>query len=110
MRHHALVHGALAAAIVAGLARPACAGEDENRLIGNLLTGLTNAQPASGGSAPTTKEREQLALMLSSGEYVTSRQGEPIDAIVAGVPLTQKDHVYIARPVPPAPTNAAPAR
>ena len=36
---------------------------------------------------------------------MTSRQGEPVDLIVYGVPLTQKDHVYSARPVPPSKTT-----
>ena len=95
--------------IVVGLARPASAGEDENRLIGNLLTGLTGTQQSSDATS-SVQAREQLVLMLSSGEYVTSRQGEPVDTVVAGVPLTHRDHVYVARPIQSAPTSSAPSR
>ena len=99
----------LASLIVVGLARPASAGEDENRLIGNLLTGLTGAQQSSDATS-NAQAREQLVSLLSSGDYVTSRQGEPVDTVVAGVPLTQKDHVYVARPIQSAPTSSAPSR
>ncbi len=91
----------LVGVIIAGLSVPAYAGEDENRLIGNLLTGLTGTQQTADATS-SAKTRDQLASMLTSGEYVTSRQGEPVDAIVAGVALTHKDHVYVARPVGPA--------
>ena len=102
----------LAGILVAGLARPAYAGEDENRLIGNLLTGLTGTQQTSD-AASSAAARHQLAQTLIGGEYVTSRQGEPIDMIVAGVALTHKDHVYVAKPVSPAlssPPSSTPSR
>ena len=108
MLKKSMVKGWLAAAMVVGLSLPASAGQDEERLIGNLLTGLTGTQPASGATTSSAATRDQLVVMLSSGEYVTSRQGEPVDAMVAGVPLTHKDHVYVARPIAPAPTSDAP--
>ena len=101
--------GLLVAVTVVGLSMPAYAGEDENRLIGNLLTGLTGTQQSSDATS-SAQAREQLVAMLSSGEYVTSRQGEPVDAVVSGVPLTHRDHVYVARPIQSAPTSSAPSR
>ena len=109
MPKKSMVKGLLAVAILVGLSRPVSAGQEEERLIGNLLSGLTGTQPASGATTSNAAARDQLVVMLSSGEYVTSRQGEPVDAMVAGVPLTHKDHVYVARPIAPAPTSDLPA-
>jgi hypothetical protein len=61
---------------------------------------LGSPQPASD-AAYTAQERERLAGLLASGEYATSRQGEPIDLVVLGIPLTRNDHVYTAKPVQP---------
>ena len=36
---------------------------------------------------------------------MTSRQGEPIDLMVLGVPLTHREHVYTAKPIPPSQTS-----
>ena len=35
----------------------------------------------------------------------TSRQGEPIDLMVLGIPLTHRQHVYTATPIPPSQTS-----
>jgi len=43
--------------------------------------------------------------LLQRGEYVTSRQGEPIDLMVYGIPLTRVEHVYTAKPIPPSQTS-----
>ena len=73
------------------------------RVLGGVISGLLG-QPQQPGAAYTAQERERLASLLQGGEYVTSRQGEPVDLMVFGVPLTHVDHVYTARPVPPSRT------
>jgi len=77
------------------------ADEDSDKLLGDVLSGLLG-QPQ--GAAYTQQEKDRLVSLLQGGDYVTSRQGEPVDLIVFGVPLTRTDHVYTANPVPPSQT------
>jgi hypothetical protein len=92
--------GALAAVLAA--AAPARAGDDEDRLIGGVLGALLGAPPQSQDQIYSARERDRLVQMLQGGEYATSRQGETVDAMVYGIPLTHRDHVYTAKPTPPA--------
>ena len=84
--------------------------EDERRtgerVIGGVISGLLGGPQPMPDAAYAAQERERLASMLQGGEYVTSRQGEPVDLVVAGVPLTRTDHVYTAKPIPPSHTYA----
>jgi len=77
------------------------AGDEEKRIMGGVLSGLLGQPPEA---TYTEQERDRLVSLLQSGEYVTSRQGEPVDLMVYGVPLTHRDHVYSARPIPPSQT------
>lgn len=83
-----------------GMAGPVRAGEDEDRVVGGILSGLLG-QPQNQDATYVAEQRERLLQALSSGEYATSRQGEPIDEWVLGIPLTHKDHVYRAQPAKP---------
>ena len=74
------------------------------RVLGGVLSGLLG-QPQSPDAAYTAQERDRLVSLLQSGEYVTSRQGESVDVMVFGIPLTHTDHVYTARPIPPSQTS-----
>ena len=83
----------------------ALADDETKRVVGGVLTGLLGGTPQSTDAAYTAQERDRLVSLLQSGEYVTSRQGEPIDLMAYGVPLTRVEHVYTAKPVPPSQTN-----
>ena len=72
-----------------------------DELLGGVLSGLLGGQTAD----TSAQERERLVQLLQGGEYATSRQGEVVDAFVAGVPLTHRDHVYSAKPVSPSQTT-----
>ena len=74
------------------------AGDD---ILSNVISGVLG-QPQQ--ATYTAQERDRLVSLLQSGEYVTSRQGESIDMMVYGVPLTHRDHVYTAKPIPPSQT------
>ena len=89
----------------AGLVPTAEADDDSDRMVSGVLSGLLGVPQADAYSA---KERDRLIAFLQSGQYVTSRQGEPVDLMVYGVPLTRADHVYTARPVQPAGDAASP--
>lgn len=80
---------------------PAWAGDDEDRVVGGILSGLLGGPTPTQDAAHIAQERERLIQLLSSGEYATARQGEPIDEWVLGIPLTHKDHVYSAKPTKP---------
>jgi hypothetical protein len=97
----------LSAAAMMWNAAPLLADDDTDRLVGGVVSGLLGApqQPSY-----TAKERDRLVSLLQSGDYVTSRQGEPVDLMVYGVPLTQSQHVYTARPVRPSATSAPESR
>ena len=86
-------------------AAPAMARDRDNEVVGGIVSGLLGGSQQTPGQAYSAQERDRLVSALSSGDYVTSRQGEPVDMIVFGVPLTQKDHVYSARPVSPSKTT-----
>lgn len=103
----------LVLALVLGL--PAvCRAEDRDesskRILNGVISGLlgtpqTQQQTMQAQDAAyIARERERLVSLITSGEFVTSRQGETVDMMVLGVPLTHKDHVYIARPVVPSRT------
>ena len=86
------------------MASPAMAGDDRDardQMVNGLIGGLLGQPQPSPDAMYTAKERDRLVSMIQSGEYVTSRQGEPVDAMVYGVPLTRVEHVYSARPIPP---------
>ncbi len=76
------------------------------RVMGGVISGLLGqpAQPADAAYA--AKERERLVSLLQSGSYVTSRQGEPMDTVILGVPLTRTEHVYTAKPAQPSPASS----
>jgi len=75
------------------------------RILGGVVSGLLGEQPQSSDAVYSAQERDRLVSMLQSGQYVTSRQGEPIDMVVYGIPLTRTDHVYTAKPIPPSQTS-----
>ena len=77
------------------------AGEEEKQIVGGVLSGLLGVPQQSPDQMYSARERDRLVTMLQGGEYVTSRQGEPIDLVVYGVPLTSADHVYLAKPIRP---------
>ena len=78
------------------------AGDDEKRVINGVLSGLIGGQPQQAPDAAyLAKERERLVGMLQSGQYATSRQGESVDVMILGIPLTKAERVYTARPIPP---------
>ena len=90
--------------LVAGSAVGVGAEERKSdRVIEGVLSGLLGTPQQSPESTYTAQERDRLVSLLQSGQYVTSRQGETIDMMVYGVPLTRVEHVYTAKPIPPAP-------
>lgn len=85
---------------------PRAHADDEDKqktkqILGGVVSGLLGGSPQSPDAAYTAKERERLASLLQSGEYATSRQGEPIDTVVYGIPLTRSNRVYTATPIMP---------
>ncbi len=74
------------------------------RILGGVLSGLLGGPQQPRDAAYLAEQRERLVSLLQSGEYATSRQGEPVDLMILGVPLTRADHVYTAKPVPPSQT------
>lgn len=92
--------------VLCGLSIPAvCADDETKRVVGGVLTGLLGGTPQSPDAAYTAQERDRLVSLLRGGEYVTSRQGEPIDLVAYGIPLTRAEHVYTAKPIPPSQTR-----
>lgn len=77
--------------------------ETGDRILGGVVSGLLG-QPQD--ETYIAQERERLISLLQGGDYVTSRQGEPVDLMILGVPLTRTDHVYTARPVPPSQSSS----
>ncbi len=75
--------------------------ERGDRVLGGVISGLLGSPQQAPDAAYTAQERERLAGLLLGGEYATSRQGEPIDLVVLGIPLTRTDHVYSAKPIQP---------
>ena len=104
------MRGLIVAAVVVLAAGAASAGAEEKRntgeqVLGGVISGLLGQPPASPDAAYSAQERDRLVSLLADGEYATSRQGEVVDAFVAGVPLTHRDHVYSAKPVSPSQTT-----
>ena len=94
----------LSALVIAGSATAVYADDETKRVVGGVISGLLG-QPAEQPSY-TAQERDRLISLIQSGDYVTSRQGEAVDLMVYGVPLTHKDHVYTAKPIRPSATTA----
>ncbi len=69
------------------------------------LLGTPQQQAPSPDAVYSGQERDRLVSLLQSGEYVTARQGEPVDMIAYGIPLTSVAHVYTAKPIPPSQTS-----
>lgn len=76
------------------------------QVIGGVISGLLGGSPQPPDAASLAQERERLVSLLQQGEYATSRQGETVDVMILGIPLTRTDHVYTARPVPPSHTSS----
>ena len=97
--------------VVVGLSMSAARAEDRretsDKVLTSVMSGLLGVPQESPTAAYTAQEQARLAQLLQSGQYVTTRQGEPVDTIVYGVPLTRVEHVYTARPIPP---SQAPAQ
>ena len=83
--------------------------EDKRRageqVLGGVISGLLGGPSQESDVAYLQQERERLLSFLQQGEYATSRQGEPIDVMILGIPLTRTEHVYTARPIPPSQTS-----
>lgn len=71
------------------------------RVLTGVISGLLGVPQQPPDEAYAAQERERLASLLQSGEYATSRQSEPIDLMVYGIPLTHVSHVYTAKPIAP---------
>ncbi len=101
--------GVAGVCVFLAMAVPAAFAEDQDQSTGErVLTGVLSGllgQPASPEATYTAQERDRLVSLLQSGDYVTSRQGESVDLVVYGVPLTHISHVYTARPIPPSQTS-----
>ena len=79
--------------------------ERGDRVLGGVIQGLLGSPQPAPDAAYAAQERERLTGFLLGGEYATSRQGEPIDLVVLGIPLTRMDHVYSAKPIQPSRTS-----
>ncbi len=104
--------GIVIAVLAFGIGMVGAAAEEErrgDRVLDGVLSGLLGQPQQPADAMYSAKERERLASLLQSGEYVTSRQGEPVDLVVFGIPLTQTDHVYTAHPVRPSSTGTPPS-
>ena len=97
----------LSVMVIGWQAAPVRADDETKRVMGGVISGLLG-QPQQ--SSYTAQERDRLVELLQGGQYVTSRQGEPVDLMVYGVPLTQADHVYTAKPIRPSATGVPQTR
>ena len=97
----------VAGMLVACVCRPmaAEAGQKEQEQVLGVVSGLLGVPPQTREVTYTAEQKERLVSLLLGGQYVTSRQGEPVDLMVYGVPLTKVEHVYSARPIPTAQQN-----
>lgn len=100
----------MTAAVIMSVHVPGARAEEKaktsDRIVGGVISGLLGGSQPAPDVAYAAQERERLASLLQSGDYVTSRQGEPIELVVLGVPLTRADHVYTAKPIPPSQSGA----
>lgn len=80
--------------------------ERGDKVLTGVLSGLMGESPQPADAAYLAQERERLASLLQGGGYATSRQGEPVDLMILGVPLTRAEHVYTAKPIPPSQTSS----
>ena len=71
------------------------------RILGGVLSGLLGQPQQAPDAAYTAKEQARLVSMLQGGQYATSRQGEPVETVILGVPLTRASNVYTAKPITP---------
>ena len=78
------------------------ADDETKRAVVGVVSGLLGVPQQSTEATYTTEQKDRLVSLLLSGQYVTTRQGEPVDLMVYGVPLTKPEHVYTARPIPTA--------
>jgi len=96
---------------LAGVYAPVAQAEDRKetgqRVLGGVISGLLGELAPDAGY--TSQERDRVVSLLQRGEYVTSRQGESIDLMVYGIPLTHAAHVYTAKPIPPSQTSYRPS-
>ena len=96
-------------AVVLGLSLASVVAAEEqrrsDRVLQGVVTGLLGGPQQPAEAAYVAQERERLASFLQSGEYATSRQGETVDMMVLGIPLTRSEHVYTAKPIPPSQTT-----
>lgn len=95
--------------LVLGIAAAARAEQKRSEQVLNSVVGGLLGVPQQAAPSPdavySAQERDLLASLLQSGEYATARQGEPIDRVVYGVPLTRAEHVYTAKPIPASQTG-----
>ena len=80
------------------------------RVLGSVISGILGGPQQPPEAAYTEQERERLVSLLQSGEYATSRQGESVDLMVFGIPLTRIEHVYTAKPIQPSQTSSRQAQ
>ena len=83
------------------------ADDETKRVVGGVISGLLGQSQQPSYIA---QERERLISLLQSGDYVTSRHGEPVDLMICGVPLTHSDHVYTAKPIRPSASDVPQTR
>ena len=110
MQRAGMMWGVGVALLISAAPVAASAADEEkpsrsDRVLGGVISGLLGGPQQSPDATYSAKERERLATLLQSGEYATSRQGEPIDMMVYGIPLTHASHVYSAKPIPPSQTS-----
>ena len=80
--------------------------KETDQVVGGIISGLLGQPQPSPEQVYSAQERDRLVSTLQSGEYVTSRQGETVEAMVYGIPLTRAEHVYVARPIQPSQASA----
>ena len=96
--------------VFTGLAMSMAQAEDRrergDKVLSGVLSGLLGESPQPADAAYAAQERERLVSLLQGGDYATSRQGEPVDLMILGVPLTRAERVYTAKPIPPSQTSS----
>lgn len=90
----------VAMVVVVGLSpSTARAGDETKKEVLGVISGLLGGPaPVQGHAGSVAQQQEALAWLLQTGQYVTARQGEPVDMTVLGIPLTRADHVYRTAP------------